>query len=674
MTARASLHRRPVRVSMAAVLALGAGALTLVPGAAPSAAAAGLVPWGSCDALLQHYRAALSETFTHAVAGAGGGLGIGGDDVAVASGAGAVRAEEAASDTAGGAFDAVGSGPTGTNVQERGVDEPDTVKAAGGLLFVSSPGRLQVLRPGPQPELLATLPLGEQGSLAELLVDGDRVLALVSGWRPLEPDPAVPPLPLPEPLPGPVDPIGPSTGDAEISLPAPGAAIISAVLVDVADPASPRVLETVELDGGYVSARLVDGTVRLVTASSPRLSVVLPVEPYGPAQESAALEQNRWTAEAVTLEQVLPQAVHRDERGQVLSSAPAVSCDAVHHAAAGPHGTSSLLVTTLRPSQGLAAVDSTAVTTDGELVYASTDRLYVATSRWGTVEPASTTVPGGEPVTELHAFDTSAGDRTPYLGSGAVRGYVYGRWALSSHEGHLRVATTLQPPWGGDARSSSSLAVLAERDGGLVETGRVDGLGVDERIYAVRYFGDLATVVTFRETDPLYVVDLADPTAPRVLGELKIPGFSTYLHPVGEGRLLGVGQDADATGRTRGLQLSLFDLTDLTAPRQVDRLSLGPGWSPVEHDSRAFSYDPARQLAALPFADDLGRSGALGVRVEGGRLVEAGRLQVGPGGSGRDVVERTLLVEGSVLAVTPSTVVAADAGSWQRTGAVALPG
>ncbi len=211
--------------------------------------------------------------------------------------------------------------------------------------------------------------------------------------------------------------------------------------------------------------------------------------------------------------------------------------------------------------------------------------------------------------------------------------------------------------------------MLAERDGALVETGRVDGLGLTERIYAVRYFGDLATVVTFRQTDPLYVLDLADVTAPKVLGELKIPGFSTYLHPVGDDKLLGIGQDADDSGRVTGFQVSLFDLSDRSAPVQLDRLSLGQGFSPASDDSRAFSYDPSRGLAAMPFFDGTGSMAALGVRVDGDSLVEAGRL-----GAGQDFLQRVLLVDGMALAVSERSVVAGDLGSWERTGSAVLAG
>lgn len=709
----ASLHSWPVRLSLVTAVAVGAGALTLLPGGSPPAAAAGLVPWDSCDDLVAHYRDQLAQGVTpYGVGASGDFMTLESDAVAATSGeartavsapmpaaaAGGMAADESAT----GALGAVGNGPTGTNLQERGVDEPDTVKAVGDLLLVAAGGRLQVLLAGTEPELLSSVALGDAtAGPAELLVDGDRVLALVSGWRPVEP-PVEEPLPV-DPLPVdpmPVDPLPPApfpgepptaeplpdgpavSGPAPISqprgavmpsaslsiMPAAGTGFVTAVLVDLADPSAPEVLETLELDGRYVSARLVDGSVRLVTSSSPQVPVAIATEPWSPAQEQAALERNEAAVDGLTAEQVLPAAVRRDAAGTVQDSGSAVDCADVQHASTGPTGSSTLLVTTLRPSQGLAALDSTAVTTAGDVVYASTDRLYVATSQWGGGPAVGRMVPGGEITTELHAFDTTASDTTRYLGSGSVRGTILGRWALSEHDGHLRVATTLQGfDTGGP--SSSSVAVLAERDGGLVEVGRVDGLGPDEQIYAVRYFGDLATVVTFRQTDPLYVLDLAEPSAPRLVGELEIPGFSTYLHPVGDDRLLGVGQDADSSGRVTGFQLSLFDLSDLSAPVQVDRLSLGQGWSPASDDSRAFSYDPERQLALLPFSDDRGQGSALGVRVDGTDLVEDGRLSVG-----LDMVERTVLVDGAVLAVTPGSVVAGDVDTWERTGVAALTG
>jgi hypothetical protein len=458
---------------------------------------------------------------------------------------------------------------------------------------------------------------------------------------------------------------------------APMSGRTTALLFDVADPAEPRLLERLDLDGRYLSARLSGGSVRLVTSSLPDVVGVQPSDPFGPAEEAISLARNRELARAVTVADVLPQLTRRSADGAVLQSGPAIDCGSVRHAVS-PRGTSTLLVTTLDLSRGLAAQDRTGVTTDGELVYASADRLYVATSRWGTAA-----LPGGDAAqparqadqvtTELHGFDTAAPGRTTYTGTGSVPGYVLGRWALSSHDGHLRVAVTSAPPWASEGQgepSSSSVIVLAERGHGLAETGRVSGLGLTETIRAVRYFGDLAVVVTFRQTDPLYVLDLADPAAPTLLGELKVPGFSTYLHPVGDDLLLGVGQEADESGAVTGMQLSLFDLSDRRRPTQVDRLPLGPVWSPAADDSRAFGYDAGTRTALLSLQswDGASPSAVLGVRVSGRELVEAGRLVAGTPQLDVMPADRVLNDGTHLYAVSRTGVQAADLVSLAPTG------
>lgn len=650
-------RRLVTSTGIVAALVLVAGGLTLLPGAAPKAAAEGLVPYDSCGELLDHYRSELRKTATPWGVGGGGGIAYAEGRMAMPAAAGvAGAASSAGADDSGTA--AVGSGPTGTNLQERGVDEPDLAKTSGDLLLAVAQNRLQIVRRGAQPELLSSTSLGQEVYGAELLVDGDRVLVLApnGGWwgRPASSFRSMP--------------YGPSSMTT------------TALLYDIADPAAPRLVEQAKLDGRYLSARLSDGAVRLVTSSTPQPEGVQPVEPYGQSQNEAALAENRRRAGAVGLADVLPSVERRDADGDLLNTEQAVGCEDVRHAP-DPRGASTLLVTTLDLQRDLQPLDTTAVTTDGELVYASADRLYVATSRWGTAAPAvaddavssapsdtSTVDVENEVTTELHAFDTSVPDRTSYAGSASVDGYVIGRWALSSYDGHLRVATTSAPPWGGQAPSSSSVIVLEERENGLVQVGRVNGLGIGERIYAVRYFGDMATVVTFRQTDPLYVLDLSDPAAPKKTGELKIPGFSTYLHPVGDDLLLGVGQDADAQGRVTGMQVSLFDLSDRTAPTQVDRLPLGQGWTPAADESRAFGYDVARRTALLPLSEWDGRGswfGALGVRVEGRTLVEAGRMEVQAAQP-----ERVLHDDDRIYAVSQLGVVAGDPDRFTRTGSL----
>ena len=668
------MDRRRTLVSgaLTAAVVLGLGGVQLLPSAAPTARADGLVAYGSCAEMLGHYRAELADSVTAWGIGWGGAYG-GGLPVAMA------RDSAASADAAGVAGEAVGSGPTGTNLQEQGVDEPDLVKLADGRLVVLTGDSLRVVSATADPVVLGSVRVGDGRSYGgELLLDGERALVVIPSWRD---DQVAPPS---------VDDVeGPSD---TTRLFRPGTPTTRLVLVDLADD-QPRVLEEAVLDGQYVSARLVDGTVRLVTTSRPSLPTAYPMHP-GEAAQQRALAANRAAVADLELSDLLPRVVRRDAEGRLLEDGPAVSCQETSYARSSA-GAATLLVTTLRPGDDLAATDRTAVTTDGDLVYAAEDRLYVATSRWGTVgvgAPAVDTGRGpsaglpGSPrstaavttdavTTELHAFDTTGSTSTTYLGSGTVPGYVMGRWALSRFDGDLRVATTRQPPWDGErAGDTSSMVVRLAEDGGrLVETGRVGGLGRTEQIRAVRYFGAFAAVVTFRQTDPLYLLDLSG--EPRVLGELKVPGFSTYLHPVGDGLLLGLGEDADADGRVRGMQVSLFDVSDLSAPALVDRLRLGAGWSPALDDSRAFTFDPQRHQATFSFqsyVDQAGDDGneALGVVVDGTRLRLTGRLDVAPGSWSTRV-----LTDGErVFAVGEGGIVAGDAATMTRTGAVLLGG
>ena len=205
--------------------------------------------------------------------------------------------------------------------------------------------------------------------------------------------------------------------------------------------------------------------------------------------------------------------------------------------------------------------------------------------------------------TDLHAFALSGDDAT-YVGSGEVDGTVADRWAMDSVDGVLRIAVGPS----GATGNSSSVVTFAERDGGLVELGRLDGLGVDEQITSVRWFDDLAFVVTFRQTDPLYAIDLSDPAAPRKVAALKITGFSDYLHPIGDDLLLGIGTAADRTGQARGGQAAVFDIADLSAPRRVATHEYGrerthprrPGPAPVHLAGRpAYRPDGRRALGEV---------------------------------------------------------------------------
>jgi hypothetical protein len=233
----------------------------------------------------------------------------------------------------------------------------------------------------------------------------------------------------------------------------------------------------------------------------------------------------------------------------------------------------------------------------------------------------------------VHAFAIAGRGPAEYQASGRVRGSVLDQFSVSEHDGMLRMATTVSPGWWGfsvpalreDAvvrpapQRSESFVTVLERDGDtLVRVGEVGGLGPNEDIYSTRFVGELAYVVTFRRTDPLYVVDLRDPRAPVVAGELKINGYSSYLQLVGEGRLLGVGQDGTDDGRLTGFAESLFDVSDPTTPTRLAQFTVPDATSLAEQDHHALLWWPDTQTLVVPVESyGSSRAGAMNRLVRG---------------------------------------------------------
>jgi len=546
---------------------------------------------------------------------------------------------------------------SGTNLQEAGVDEPDGVKTDGRVALAVARGAVQVVDlTGAEPRLASTIPLpADQDGYpfpAELLLQGDDLLVLSTGSSSYGPE---------------VMAYG-SRADVATRL----------LHVDLSDPDQPVLLDETEITGRYVSARMVDGVARVVIATGPHgfdwaypdevLTGEFDEAEYREA-EAEAEAHNRELVERSTLANWLPVLDGED---------PLVDCGDV----SSPlefSGIDTLSVTTVDLSDGLAPTSSAAVVANGDVVYASTETLYVATSRW-SFSPDPRQALDEEQATAIHAFDIADPATTAYTASGRVSGYVLNQFALSEHDGDLRVATTVLgaccDPETGMQESESAVTVLRPRDGGFDEVGRVDGLGVDEQIQAVRFMGDLAAVVTFRQIDPLYLIDLADPAEPTVLGELKVTGFSQYLHRIGEDLLLGIGQAGTAEGAVLGAQASTFDISDRSAPRLVDTQALGGSnsQSTAAFDHRSFLYwDPAR-LAAVPVEDYGDVDGpaeptqglvGLTVGVDGG-LEERGRVSHAEGdpysdeGWYRGFVSRSFVVEDRLYTVSERGLGEAD--------------
>jgi hypothetical protein len=579
---------------------------------APPAAAGELPEFDDCAQLRRWYvRTTLPRV---------GPWGLGGGPVMTAMGQGDASASDGVvAPQATGAERAVGSSATGTTVQEPDVDEADVAKTDGRLLVrLTGPDLVVTDVTGAQPRELSRLRMpGRPTTGTELLLhDGHAVVVgaesvpvrggPVFDREGIEPDGTTRFLP------------GPRPGDERLHL----------LGVDLTDPAAPRVTSDRSIDGRAVSLRQYAGGVArlVVTTGTPPLDFVQPNRDRTPMQ---ATRLNRDVVRSAPVDAWLPGV-----RTATGSEQPLVGCSQVRHPVR-PSGPGTLSVATF-PVDDPGSLSATAVTASGDLAYSSGHRLYLATR--------------SDRRTTVHAFALDAG-RTSYVASARVPGTVKDRWSFDEHDGRLRVATTLGDPWN---PSGTDVVVLAERSGRLVETGRVAGLGRGEQVKSVRWFGNVAVVVTFRQTDPLHTVDLSDPDRPRLVGTLKVPGFSSYLHPVGGDLLVGVGRDASTSGVDRGAQVSTFDLHDLADVRRTDTLPLGRADLPAGDDPRLLTYLPSLRVVLTPVQRwDTATTELVALHVDrDGRLSEVGSWDAGPSGT----TLRTLPLGGHRIALAGDDV------------------
>ena len=551
---------------------------TTGPGPVVGLFASALVEFDSCDAFIGHVKALALERV--------GPYGLDGGrypDPFIGEEADVEIMEE--SEGAAAATVSVASTPKAgvdystTNVQEIGVDEPDIVKTDGNRILVLAHGILHYIDVSSgSPELVGTLDLwswesqqGKEESLGsfhsfQMFLGAGTALLMAGGYGP--------------------------EGD-----------LTQVVQVDLADPGNLTVTGTLTVEGRYVSARLVGERASLVLSSRPheRLEFVYPASRSAEARAEMA---NRMTIAESTLEDWAPGYVLEGAGG--VSRGLFIDC-ASSYAPEEFSGFDFLSVLSFDLSDGIATEAVSAVMSGGDTVYASSTNLYVATRRWAdwAALDEETAMREAETIsTHIHQFDIGGSGGAEYLASGSVDGFLLNQFAMSEYDGHLRVASTDDPSWswwGGDNRSSvSRVDVLARDDRQLRIVGSVGGLGQGERIFAVRFIGEIGYIVTFRQTDPLYTVDLSDPENPRVVGELKILGYSAYLHPIGDGLLLGVGQDADERGWTLGTQVSVFDVSGLANPIRIHQFTVEDSYSDVEWDHRAFLYWAPENMAVMP--------------------------------------------------------------------------
>lgn len=496
-------------------------------------------------------------------------------------------------------LDAAAGRMSTTNLQEGGVDEADTIKMNGDTLFMlaacDTGACLQVQRldsAGPGATLLGTVKLDvEQNPQGMYFVDdgilGQDMLVTVGGqggywlWRSIWG--------------------GWQDGKTELNF------------LNVTNPANVTTIETLTLDGSLVSSRVVGDTLYLVTRYTPAIEGF---QPYPAAKEDEA--RNAALVEAATLPAILPRVI--DSRDEVTALVSSKDCYLPVNAVDGSLNPSIVTITGISLKDP-AKFESTCFLGSSETLYMTPDALYLATTSWDyDVRALENLVYSSEHTTAIHKFALTAGG-IDYRGSGTVKGHLGWHedkksFRMGANGAYLNVATSIGDTW--DDSSSTRLTVLKEASGKRLEAVSViDGIGKPgEQLYAARFLGDRAYLVTFRLTDPLYVVDLSEQEKPTLAGELEVDGYSEYLHPISDTLLLGIGKDAIAVsgqgdnlgGRSgafyQGVKLALFDVSDPANPREIDSHVLGKRGteSEVLYDHHAFSYLPAQGSEPARFA------------------------------------------------------------------------
>lgn len=515
---------------------------------------------------------------------------------------------------------------SGTNNQESGVDEADFVKTDGYHIYYLQGVNLHVFGVPEFGELEATSRLQVAGTPVAMMLDGDQLVVIsnLNPWAIATNHPVV-------------DAMG---WDAEY-----GAwrtsSLTKFTVLDITNRSQPEIDRELYIEGNYITAREINGTVRTVTHAWMNVHGLqgwldLPsgywnLEYDDPLRleirEKVAWQtmlDNAAIINEMGLEDLIPQ-VYEYSDGEVTTHS--MSDDACREFVAPDDGLN-------RGITSIFSLELASPTFDFEVdhvvgtypqVYASMDVLVLAEAAfdwwwfWGNEE--------FNEMTNLHTFDISAPDATLYTGSGRIDGTVVNQFALSEFEGVLRVATTTGQ-WGRwwmdnpEPMSSQVVTLVRSVDpatGALIltEAGKVDGIAPGERIWSARYDGDRAYIVTFEQIDPLWVIDLSDPTDPTVLGELEVPGVSTYIHPLSRDHLLTIGlspANEDGTGLDwSGTQLSLFDVSDPTTPTRDAALRVSPvsrenahmwswSWSEATYESKAFQYWAPKNMLAIPLS------------------------------------------------------------------------
>ena len=535
---------------------------------------------------------------------------------------------------------------SGTNNQESGVDEADFLKSDGYHIYMLN-GQLLLIMGIPEfGNLTLESNLTIEGSPTQMMIDGNRLVIASSIYYWSLPQESE----LRELMSEEITVSYENEVDGHHTYTYTRVQnLVKYTIVDISDRSSPSVEKELYIEGNYHTARLVNGTVRSVTHlwthfDGIKTWVDLPSDYWAEEDMHERMDiwnesmnetilENENVISKLSLKDFVPHIYEMTEDGIYQHPLTYENCtEFMASLDSAGRGFTTIMTFQMLSEEITLEVDH--ITSSWAHVYSSKDTLVLA-------EPANDwwwfwRNSDWEDATNIHSFDISDANRTIYSASGRVDGTVNNQFSISEHEGAIRVASTIDN-WGmwwridetdenGDSvwtGPSNQVTILMNNgEGQLIHSGFIGGIADGETIWSARFVGDRGYLVTFMNIDPLWVLDLSDPYDPVILGELHVPGVSTYIHPIDENNLLtiGIAGGEDGLGLDWSTtQVSLFDVSNTSSPSLADTIPLTPGytddqcldimtcgwsWSYSEatYEHKAFTYWAPSSLLAVPLS------------------------------------------------------------------------
>ncbi len=504
-----------------------------------------------------------------------------------------------------------------TNTQVKDVDEADFIKNDGSYIYILADQRFQIIDAWPASEAHRISSTEIEGEPKKMYVHKDRAVVYSSGDPIQSSDPTFNQVHYGS---------GECTYGYDCDFVGDGRALKITVF-DITDKTAPELLRETYVDGSYLNSRRIEDAIYTL-AVFPELGIEIPgVDdwpeelisytgscaeeiPFSAQEIESFFESTRAdNVEAIEnydLSQVLPSIRDtRYEDGATISDDSVLTdCSRFYVSQAGD-GINILTLAAFDLETNGDYKTNSIVGRPGA-VYSSRDSLYIAARhyRYHMADWYYSEADDISEATTIHKFGIDAEESDAlYAGSGVVKGRILNQFSMDEHQDHLRIATTNgrvpQP------NVHSTLSVLTEQVNQLEIIGQIDNIAPTEDIRSVRFNGDVGYVVTFKKTDPLFVIDLSDPNDPTIRGELKIPGYSTYMHMMDDEHILSIGYDAEDLGSFaffQGIQLQILDVSDIVAPQLIHKEVIGTRGSTSDAATNhlAFNYFGAKQLLAIP--------------------------------------------------------------------------